>query len=157
VKIYCIAAPFLLALGLSCYALGAAERGGAPAHTAPDAGAPITVEDAVSSALESNAQIHAAVRRLTLAQSRRWTARSLDDPMLMVRDWSTPLSKPWDLNQAQVMVSVQQNLVSRSAISAPQLRATTQRLLRPILNRCVMRLRPRCARHVPTSSAMRKR
>ena len=112
-KIYCIAAPFLLALGLSCYALGAAERGGAPAHTAPDAGAPITVEDAVSSALESNAQIHAAVRRLTLAQSRRWTARSLDDPMLMVRDWSTPLSKPWDLNQAQVMVSVQQNLVSK--------------------------------------------
>ena len=33
--------------------------------------------------------------------------------MLMVRDWSTPLSKPWDLNQAQLMVSVQQTLVSR--------------------------------------------
>jgi len=31
----------------------------------------------------------------------------------MVRDWSTPLSKPWDLNQAQLMVSVQQTLASR--------------------------------------------
>jgi outer membrane protein TolC len=33
--------------------------------------------------------------------------------MLMVRDWSTPLSRPWDLNQAQVMISVQQNVVSK--------------------------------------------
>jgi len=33
--------------------------------------------------------------------------------MLMVRDWETPLRQPWDLNQAQMMVSVQQTLVSR--------------------------------------------
>ena len=86
---------------------------GASADTAPDAVARITVEDAVAAALESNPQIHAAVRRLTLAQSKSGTSRSLDDPMLMVRDWDTPLSKPWDLNQAQLMVSVQQTLVSK--------------------------------------------
>jgi len=33
--------------------------------------------------------------------------------MLMVRDWNTPLSKPWDLNQAQLMVSLQQTFLSR--------------------------------------------
>lgn len=112
-KTYRIAAPFLLALGLSCFAQSGAGRMGASADTAPDAVARITVEDAVAAALESNPQIHAAVRRLTLAQSKSGTSRSLDDPMLMVRDWDTPLSKPWDLNQAQLMVSVQQTLVSK--------------------------------------------
>jgi outer membrane protein TolC len=53
------------------------------------------------------------VRRLTLARSKITTARSLDDPMLMVRDWDTPLSKPWDLNQAQLMVSIQQTFVNK--------------------------------------------
>lgn len=33
--------------------------------------------------------------------------------MLMVRDWDTPLGKPWDLNQAQIMVSLQQTFVSK--------------------------------------------
>ncbi len=112
-KTYRIAAPFLLALGLSCFAQSGAGRMGAPANTAPDTVAAITVEEAVTEALESNPQIHAAVRRLSLAQSKSGTARSLDDPMLMVRDWDTPLSKPWDLNQAQLMVSVQQTLVSK--------------------------------------------
>jgi outer membrane protein TolC len=66
------------------------------------------VEQAVAEALQSNTEIRAAVRRLSLAQLKITTARSLDDPMLMVRDWDTPLRKPWDLNQAQVMVSLQQ-------------------------------------------------
>ena len=86
---------------------------GAPSNTAPGVVAPITVEDAVAAALEANPQIHAAVRRLTLAQSKTATARSLDDPMLMVRDWDTPLSKPWDLNQAQLMLSLQQTFVNK--------------------------------------------
>jgi outer membrane protein TolC len=73
----------------------------------------MTAEDAVAEALEANPQIHAAVRRLTLARSKITTARSLDDPMLMVRDWDTPLSKPWDLNQAQLMVSIQQTFVNK--------------------------------------------
>jgi outer membrane protein TolC len=33
--------------------------------------------------------------------------------MFMVRDWSTPLRKPWDLNQAQMMFSIQQTFVDR--------------------------------------------
>ena len=33
--------------------------------------------------------------------------------MLMVRDWDTPLRKPWDLNQAQMMVSLQQSFLSK--------------------------------------------
>jgi outer membrane protein TolC len=33
--------------------------------------------------------------------------------MLMVRDWDTPLRQPWDLNQAQLMLSIQQTFVSR--------------------------------------------
>ena len=70
--------------------------------------APLPVEQAVAEALQSNTEIRAAVRRLSLAQLKIATARSLDDPMLMVRDWDTPLRKPWDLNQAQVMVSLQQ-------------------------------------------------
>jgi outer membrane protein TolC len=85
----------------------------AAANPVPVAEAPITVDEAVAAAMEANPQIHAAVRRLTLAQSKSSTARSLDDPMLMVRDWDTPLRQPWDLNQAQVMVSIQQTLVSR--------------------------------------------
>jgi len=113
VKTSRITAPLFLALSLSCFAQSGSGRLGASANAALDAVAPITVEDAVSKAMESNPQIHAAVRRLTLAQSKSGTARSLDDPMLMVRDWDTPLSKPWDLNQAQLMVSVQQTLVSK--------------------------------------------
>src|SRR3954447_8990477 len=41
------------------------------------------------------------------------TAGSLDDPMLTVRDWQTPLSKPWDLNQAQLMFMVERTFLSR--------------------------------------------
>ena len=33
--------------------------------------------------------------------------------MLMVRDWDTPLRKPWNLNQAQMMFSVQQTFLSK--------------------------------------------
>ena len=53
------------------------------------------------------------MRRLTLAQMKVSTARSLDDPMFSVRDWSTPLTKPWDLNQAQLMFMVQQTFPNK--------------------------------------------
>ncbi len=108
-----VAAPFVLALSLSCFAQSGPSGAGSSVGAASGAKARITVEAAVAAAMESNLQIHAAVRRLTLAQSRTATARSLDDPMLMVRDWNTPLRKPWDLNQAQLMFSIQQTFVSR--------------------------------------------
>ena len=71
------------------------------------------MEQAVDEALQSNTEIRAAVRRLSLTQLKTATAGSLDDPMLMVRDWQTPLRKPWDLNQAQLMFSVQQTFVGK--------------------------------------------
>lgn len=82
-----------------------------PDHASPveSPGATVlTVDQAVAEAREANPEIRTAVRRLALAQSKTATARSLDDPMLMVRDWQTPLKKPWDLNQAQLMFMVQQ-------------------------------------------------
>ena len=81
----------------------------APGHDAP----PLSVDQAVILALEGNPEIRAAVRRLSLAQMKVSTARSLEDPMFSVRDWATPLSKPWDLNQAQLMFMVQQTFPSR--------------------------------------------
>jgi outer membrane protein TolC len=73
----------------------------------------LSADEAVAEALQSNPEIRAAVRRLSLAQLKTGTARSLDDPMLMMRDWDTPLRKPWDLNQAQLMVSLQQTFPDR--------------------------------------------
>lgn len=102
-------APLVLALCLVSFAQSGPVRASGAAVPQP----PITVEDAVAAALEANPQIHAAVRSLALAQSRTSTARSLDDPMLMVRDWETPLRQPWDLNQAQMMFSIQQTFVNR--------------------------------------------
>lgn len=77
------------------------------------ASAVLTVEQAVAQALDSNPEIRAAARRLALAQMKTSTAGSLDDPMFSVRDWQTPLSKPWDLNQAQLMFMVERTYPSR--------------------------------------------
>jgi outer membrane protein, heavy metal efflux system len=73
----------------------------------------LSVDQAIAEAWESNPEVRAAVRRLTLAKMKTATARSLDDPMLSVRDWQTPLSKPWDLNQALLMFMVQQTFPNR--------------------------------------------
>ncbi|HEY1256539.1 MAG TPA: TolC family protein [Terracidiphilus sp.] len=98
-----LCAPFVVALSIACFGLSE------PRSVA----APLSVDDAVATALERNPEIRAAVRRLSLAQLKTTTARSLDDPMLMMRDWDTPVIKPWDLNQAQLMVSLQQTFPSR--------------------------------------------
>jgi len=109
VKSIYVVAPFVLALSIAC--LGQSEPHSFAAQNT--AAAPLSVDEAVAAALENNPEIRAAVRRLSLAQLKTTTARSLDDPMLMVRDWDTPLRRPWDLNQAQLMVSIQQTLLSR--------------------------------------------
>jgi outer membrane protein TolC len=109
VKPIYVLAPFVLALSIAC--LGQTEPRPVVFPEAPVA--PLSVEDAVAAALESNPEIRAAVRRLSLAQLKTTTARSLDDPVLMMRDWYTPVTKPWDLNQAQLMVSLQQSFPSR--------------------------------------------
>jgi outer membrane protein TolC len=73
----------------------------------------MSVDEAVAEALQANPEIRAAVRRLSLAQLKTTTARSLDDPMFMVRDWDTPLGQPWDLNKAQMMFSLQRSFLSK--------------------------------------------
>ena len=67
-----------------------------------------SIEQATSLALRNNPEIKAAARRVVQAETKTLTAGSLDDPMFMYRDWGTPLSQPWNLNQAQHMLSVQQ-------------------------------------------------
>jgi outer membrane protein TolC len=109
VKSIYVVAPFVLALSIAC--LGQSEPHSFAAQNT--AAAPLSVDEAVAAALDNNPEIRAAVRRLSLAQLKTTTARSLEDPMLMVRDWDTPLRRPWDLNQAQLMVSIQQTLLSR--------------------------------------------
>jgi len=117
VKHFCGFAPLVLALAISSFIQSHGQTASPPDsnHGLEHASlaAPLTVEQAVDQALQSNTEIRAAVRRLSLAQLKTATAGSLDDPMLMVRDWDTPLRKPWDLNQAQLMFSVQQTFVSK--------------------------------------------
>jgi outer membrane protein TolC len=99
----------MLALSSACF--GQTEPRSASSLDA--AAVSLSIDEAVAAALENNPEIRAAVRRLSLAQLKTTTARSLDDPMLMMRDWDTPLRQPWDLNQAQLMVSLQQTFTSR--------------------------------------------
>jgi outer membrane protein TolC len=114
VKSICVCASFVLALSIACFGQTELRSVVATDHTVSDAAVQsLSVDDAVAAALESNPEIRVAVRRLSLAQMKTATARSLDDPMLMMRDWDTPLRRPWDLNQAQLMVSLQQTFPSR--------------------------------------------
>ena len=108
-KSICVVAPFVLALSIVCP--GQTEPPSVPIPGLPVA--PLSVDEAVAEALQANPEIRVSVRRLSVAQLKTTTAHSLDDPMLMVRDWGTPLRQPWDLNQAQMMFSLQQSFTSR--------------------------------------------
>ena len=108
-----VVAPLLLALSLVCFGQSEPPSALLPALPQVPTAAPLSVDEAVAEALQSNPEIRASVRRLSLAQAKTTTARSLDDPMLMVRDWDTPLRNPWDLNQAQMMFGVQQTFLSK--------------------------------------------
>lgn len=107
---------FLLILG----ALTVAWPSAHPCFAQADHGSPLetqgaavlTVDQAVAEALQGNPEIRAAERRLALAQTKTSTAASLDDPMVTVRDWQTPLRKPWDLNQSQLMFMVERTFPS---------------------------------------------
>ena len=105
---FCVNALLAAALATACF--GQAEPSPVPIPT--PAATPLSVNGAVAEAQQANPEIRAAVRRLSLARLRTTTARSLDDPMLEVRDWSTPLRQPWDLNQAQLMFMLQQSFPS---------------------------------------------
>ena len=63
-----------------------------------------------SVAQQNNPEIIAAARRVTLVQSGVPVVGSLDDPMLMYRNWGTPLSRPYRWDEAQQMFMFQQTL-----------------------------------------------
>jgi cobalt-zinc-cadmium efflux system outer membrane protein len=113
-------APIVLALSIvsssGCWAQSSSPSSLPSNAPVPPLPVSLSVEQAVAEALVDNPQIRAAVRRLSLAQMKTATARSLDDPMLMVRDWQTPLRKPWDLNQAQLMFSLQQTFPGKQKL-----------------------------------------
>jgi outer membrane protein TolC len=114
VKPIYICVPLLLALSIACWGQTEPRSVSVPDDSVSGVAAVrLSVDEAVAAALESNPEIRAAVRRLSLAQMRTNTARSLDDPMLMVRDWDTPVRRPWDLNQAQLMFGLQQSFQNR--------------------------------------------
>jgi outer membrane protein TolC len=71
---------------------------------------PLTLPELESAALTNNAEIRTAVRRVAVADARRGSAGSLDDPSFMYRGWGTPLIRPWDLNQTQHMFMYSQSL-----------------------------------------------
>jgi cobalt-zinc-cadmium efflux system outer membrane protein len=110
-------APIVLGLTIAsscgCWGQTTTPSSSSPIAALSSSALPLTIEQAVDEALQGNPAIRAEVRRLSLTRLKTETARSLDDPMLMVRDWDTPLRKPWDLNQAQVMFSLQQSFVSK--------------------------------------------
>jgi outer membrane protein TolC len=117
VKPIYVLAPFVLALSIACQ--GQTKPSVVPAQGDPSsmpmesAALHLSVDEAVAEALEANPELRAAVRRLSLAQLKTSTARSLDDPMFMVRDWGTSLKKPWDLNQSQLMFMLQRSFQSK--------------------------------------------
>jgi outer membrane protein TolC len=112
VKSIYVVAPLVLALRIACFA----QTEPNPVAVAGLSAYPITVDEAVASAMQGNLEIRAAQRRLSLAQMKIGTARSLDDPMLQIRDWDTPVTRPWDLNQAQLMVMLQQTFPNRQKL-----------------------------------------
>jgi outer membrane protein, heavy metal efflux system len=81
--------------------------------TRADSGSvPLTLDEIVRIALQSNPEIEVAARRLKMARAHVATAGALDDPMAMYRGWGVPLKKPWDYNAAQNMFSISRTFVS---------------------------------------------
>jgi cobalt-zinc-cadmium efflux system outer membrane protein len=70
----------------------------------------MTLEEIEREAMANNPEIHAAAARVAVARAHAPVAGALDDPMLMYRNWGTPLEKPWNWNQAQHMLMYQQTL-----------------------------------------------
>lgn len=68
----------------------------------------MSLDQIEAAALVGNPEVRVAVRRVATAETRVSGAGALDDPMLMYRDWGTPLKQPWNLNQAQNMFMLQQ-------------------------------------------------
>ncbi|MGA2001564.1 MAG: TolC family protein [Terriglobales bacterium] len=80
-----------------------------PAQTAAASRvAPMSLPQVLDAAQANNPEIRVAMKRVIVGEAKAPAAGALDDPMVMYRDWGTPLRQPWNLNQAQNMLMVQQ-------------------------------------------------
>ena len=70
----------------------------------------LTFDEVARLALAENPEIHVATRKVAMAEAHVPTTGRLDDPQFMLRNWQIPLNKPWDLNAAQNMLMLSQNL-----------------------------------------------
>lgn len=70
----------------------------------------LSLDEIESLAQQDNPEIRAAIRRVSLVESGIPLAGALDDPMLMYRNWGTPLTRPYRWDDAQQMVMFQQAL-----------------------------------------------
>jgi len=70
--------------------------------------APMSLQQVLDAAQSNNPEIRSALRRVVVSEAKAPGAGALEDPMVMYRDWGTPLRQPWNLNQAQNMLMVQQ-------------------------------------------------
>ena len=78
----------------------------------------MAIDEIEREAMANNPEIRVAERRIAVTKARIPGAGALDDPMLMYRNWGTPLSKPWDWNQSQQMFMYQQTLAGPGKRSA---------------------------------------
>lgn len=69
---------------------------------------PITLDEAEQIALQANAQIRVAARKVAVAEAHVPSAGALEDPSVMYRGWQVPLTRPWDYNEAMNMFMVGQ-------------------------------------------------
>jgi outer membrane protein TolC len=76
----------------------------------PPSAARMSLDEIESVAQQNNPEIRSAARRIALAETAIPIAGALDDPMLMYRNWGTPLSRPYRFDEAQQMFMVQQTL-----------------------------------------------
>jgi outer membrane protein, heavy metal efflux system len=68
----------------------------------------MSLQQVLDAAQAGNPEIRSAMRRAAVSEAKAPGAGALEDPMLMYRDWGTPLRQPWNLNRAQNMLMVQQ-------------------------------------------------
>jgi outer membrane protein, heavy metal efflux system len=70
----------------------------------------MNLDDIEREAMSNNPAVRLAEDRVAITKAKVPGAGALDDPMLMYRNWGTPLQKPWDWNQSQQMFMYQRTL-----------------------------------------------
>ena len=87
---------------------GTKALSGPAQHETASRVAPMSLPQVLDAAQANNPEIRSALKRVIVGEAKAPAAGALDDPMVMYRDWGTPLRQPWNLNQAQNMLMVQQ-------------------------------------------------